>query len=61
MKRLLIDHVKHAELRGSLLNPKDTNGAISSVGTHFLVDPAEPLVALNRAEKGRTGFWVSFS
>ena len=47
MKESPISYVKDAELRGSLFDPKDTSGAISSVNTMFFVDHTEPLKALD--------------
>ncbi|KAK9322281.1 hypothetical protein V1517DRAFT_339006 [Lipomyces orientalis] len=41
-----ISYVKDAKLRGSLFDPGDTSGRISSVDTNFFVDHAEPLEAL---------------
>lgn len=41
-----IDYVKNAALHGSLFDPEDTSGAVSSVDTKFFVDHTEPLEAL---------------
>ncbi|KAJ8098965.1 hypothetical protein POJ06DRAFT_270041 [Lipomyces tetrasporus] len=46
MKVSPISYVKDAKLRGSLFDPGDTSGRISSVDTNFFVDHAEPLEAL---------------
>lgn len=46
IKESPIGYVKDAEPRGSLFDPEDTTGAISSVNTRFFVDHAEPLEAL---------------
>ena len=43
-----ISYVKEAKLHGSLFNPEDTSGAISSVDTEFFVDHTEPLKVLQR-------------
>ncbi len=42
----LIAYVKEAKLRGSVFNPEDASGLVSSVDTNFFVDHAEPLEAL---------------
>lgn len=47
-----ISYVKDAELRGSLFDPDDTSGAISSVNTKFFVDHTEPLEALSWVREG---------
>jgi GNAT superfamily N-acetyltransferase len=47
-----ISYVKDAELRGSLFDPEDTSGAISSVYTNFFVDHTEPLAALEWVREG---------
>ncbi|KAK3174280.1 hypothetical protein OEA41_001524 [Lepraria neglecta] len=47
-----ISYVKDAELRGSLFNPEDTSGVISSVYTQFFVDHTEPLEALAWVREG---------
>jgi hypothetical protein len=41
-----ISYIKDAKLSGSLFNPEDTNGVVSSVDTGFFVDHEEPLEAL---------------
>lgn len=46
MKVSPISYVKDAELRGSLFDPEDTSGVVSSVNTRFFVDHTEPLEAL---------------
>ncbi len=46
MKASPIRYVKDAKLRGSLFNPEDTSGLVSSVNTGFWVDHTEPLQAL---------------
>ncbi len=46
MKVSPISYVKNAELRGSLFDPEDTSGVVSSVYTRFFVDHTEPLEAL---------------
>lgn len=46
MKVSPISYVKDAELRGSLFDPENTSGVISSVYTKFFVDHTEPLEAL---------------
>ena len=48
-----IEYVKDAELRGSLFDPEDTSGALSSVNTEFFVDHAEPLEVLDWVRQGR--------
>lgn len=52
MKVSPISYVKDAELRGSLFDPDDTSGAISSVNTKFFVDHTEPLEALSWVREG---------
>ncbi|KAI8635013.1 hypothetical protein F5Y19DRAFT_470064 [Xylariaceae sp. FL1651] len=52
MKASPISYVKEAELRGSLFNPEDTSGVVSSVYTKFFVDHAEPLEALAQVREG---------
>ena len=47
-----ISYVKDAELRGSLFDPEDTSGVISSVYTQFFVDHTEPLEALAWVREG---------
>jgi hypothetical protein len=47
-----ISYVKDAELRGSLFDPEDTGGVISSVYTNFFVDHTEPLEALAWVREG---------
>jgi hypothetical protein len=39
-------YVRTARLCGSLFNPEDTSGLVSSVDTSFFVDHTEPLEAL---------------
>ncbi|KAM0797692.1 hypothetical protein BDR22DRAFT_882065 [Usnea florida] len=46
MKESPIRYVKDAKLRGSLFNPEDASGLVSSVDTDFWVDHTEPLEAL---------------
>jgi len=46
MKVSPISYVKNAELRGSLFDPEDTSGVVSSIYTRFFVDHTEPLEAL---------------
>ncbi|KAK9489042.1 hypothetical protein V1508DRAFT_436136 [Lipomyces doorenjongii] len=46
MKVSPIRYVKDAKLCGSLFDPGDTSGRISSVDTNFFVDHAEPMDAL---------------
>ena len=46
MKASPIRYVKDAKLCGSLFNPEDTSGLVSSVDTGFWVDHTEPLEAL---------------
>ena len=41
-----ISYIKEAKLSGSLFNPEDTSGVVSSVDTGFFVDHEEPLEAL---------------
>lgn len=41
-----ISYVKDAKLRGSVFNPGDTSGLVSSVDSGFFVDHNEPLEAL---------------
>ena len=52
MKVSPISYIKDAELRGSLFDPEDTSGAISSVNTRFFVDHTEPLKALKWVREG---------
>jgi hypothetical protein len=47
-----ISYVRDAELRGSLFDPEDTSGVISSVYTNFFVDHTEPLEALAWVQEG---------
>ena len=47
-----ISYVRDAELRGSLFDPEDTSGVISSVYTNFFVDHTEPLEALAWVKEG---------
>lgn len=47
-----IGYVNKAELRGSLFDPEDTSGVVSSVDTRFFVDHTEPLKALAWAREG---------
>jgi hypothetical protein len=53
MKVSPISYVKDAELRGSLFDPEDTSGVISSVNTKFFVDHTEPLEALVWVREGQ--------
>jgi len=46
MKASPISYVKDAKLRGSVFNPGDTSGLVSSVDSGFFVDHNEPLEAL---------------
>ncbi|KAL2045869.1 hypothetical protein ABVK25_011972 [Lepraria finkii] len=46
MKGAPIDYVRDAKLPGSLFDPEDSSGLVSSVDTDFFVDHAEPLEAL---------------
>lgn len=52
MKSSPISYVRDAQLRGSLFDPEDTSGAISSVNTNFFVDHTEPLETLSSVRKG---------
>jgi hypothetical protein len=52
MKVSPISYVKDAELRGSLFDPEDKSGVISSVYTKFFVDHTEPLEALSWVREG---------
>jgi hypothetical protein len=52
MKLSPISYVKDAELRGSLFDPEDKSGLISSVYTKFFVDHTEPLEALSWVREG---------
>jgi hypothetical protein len=52
MKASPIAYVKDAELRGSLFDPEDASGAVSSVYTKFFVDHTEPLEALAWVREG---------
>jgi hypothetical protein len=47
-----ISYVRDAKLRGSLFDPEDTSGVISSVYTNFFVDHTEPLEALAWVKEG---------
>lgn len=47
-----ISYVRDAKLRGSLFDPTDTSGVVSSVDTDFFVDHAEPLKALAWIREG---------
>lgn len=51
MKASPIRYVKEAKLRGSLFNPEDASGLVSSVDTSFWIDHTEPLEALVRARE----------
>lgn len=51
MKASPIRYVKEAKLRGSLFNPEDASGLISSVDTSFWIDHTEPLEALVRVRE----------
>ena len=51
MKESPIRYVKDAKLRGSLFNPEDASGLVSSVDTGFWVDHTEPLEALTWARE----------
>ena len=53
MKLSPISYIKDAELRGSLFDPEDTSGAISSVYTKFFVDHTEPFEALSWVRERR--------
>ena len=46
MKASPIRYVKNAKLRGSVFDPGDTSGLVSSVDSGFFVDHNEPLEAL---------------
>ncbi len=46
MKESPISYVKDAKLRGSVFNPGDTSGLVSSADSEFFVDHNEPLEAL---------------
>lgn len=46
MKASPIPYVRDAKLRGSLFNPSDASGLVSSVDSGFFVDHEEPLEAL---------------
>jgi len=46
MKISPVGYVRDAKLRGSLFDPKDSSGLVSSVDTGFFVDHEEPLQAL---------------
>jgi hypothetical protein len=46
MKSSPIRYIREAKLRGSLFDPKDPSGLVSSVDTGFFVDHEEPLNAL---------------
>lgn len=46
MKASPIAYVRDAKLRGSLFNPEDASGLVSSVDTSFWIDHTEPLEAL---------------
>ncbi|KAL9117750.1 MAG: hypothetical protein Q9187_005709 [Circinaria calcarea] len=46
MKASLIRYIKDAKLRGSLFDPENASGLVSSVDTGFWVDHTEPLEAL---------------
>ncbi|KAK7690439.1 hypothetical protein QCA50_005537 [Cerrena zonata] len=41
-----VDYLKTGQLRGSLFDPKDASGAVSTIFTNFYVDHAEPLSVL---------------
>lgn len=51
MKASPIRYVKEAKLRGSLFNPEDASGLVSSVDTSFWIDHTEPLEALVRVRE----------
>lgn len=51
MKASPIRYVREAKLRGSLFNPEDDSGLVSSVDTGFWIDHKEPLEALARARE----------
>ena len=46
MKVSPVGYVRDAKLRGSLFDPEDSSGLVSSVDTGFFVDHEEPLEAL---------------
>jgi hypothetical protein len=46
MKASPISYVKDAKLRGSVFDPDDTSGLVSSLDSGFFVDHNEPLEAL---------------
>lgn len=46
MRASPIRYVQDAKLRGSLFNPEDASGLVSSVDTGFWIDHTEPLEAL---------------
>jgi hypothetical protein len=46
MKASPIRYIREAKLRGSLFDPEDSSGLVSSVDTGFFVDHEEPLSAL---------------
>ena len=46
MRASPIRYVKDAKLRGSLFNPEDASGLVSSVDAGFWIDHTEPLEAL---------------
>lgn len=52
MKASPIGYVKDAELRGSLFDPEDASGVVSSVYIKFFVDHTEPLEALAWVREG---------
>lgn len=52
MKVSPITYVKGAELRGSLFDPEDASGVVSSVYTNFFVDHTKPLKALAWVREG---------
>ena len=47
-----VNYIKDAQLRGSLFDPNDASGAISSVDTSFFVDHTESLEALKWVRGG---------
>lgn len=51
MKVSPIRYVKEAKLRGSLFNPEDASGLVSSVDTSFWIDHTEPLEVLARTRE----------
>ena len=51
MKASPISYVKNAELHGSLFDPEDISGLISSVDSKFFVDHTEPLEVLARVRE----------